>query len=104
MEDDNNIKSFLESEGYIEFKADAKCPTQALYDTYVRWCQDNAEKPVVTSTFSQYLKDNAEDLNIRRNKNIPNNEGKRVRGYEGIHMISEHDFRPLPDGYKTAFD
>ena len=38
-----------------------KCPTQALYDTYVRWCQDNAEKPVVTSTFSQYLKDNANE-------------------------------------------
>lgn len=104
MEDDNNIKSFLESDGYIEFKADARCPTQVLYDTYSRWCQDNAEKAVATSTFSQYLKDNAEELNIRRNKNIPNNEGKRVRGYEGIRAISEQDFRPLPDGYKTPFD
>lgn len=77
---------------------------QALYDTYTRWCQDNAEKPMVTATFSQYLKDNAEELNIQRNKNIPNNEGKRVRGYEGIRVISEHDFRRLPDGYKTPFD
>lgn len=95
----------LESNVYFEqCKADARCPTQVLYDTYVRWCLDNAEKAVATSTFSQYLKDNAEDLNIRRNKNIPNNEGKRVRGYEGIRSIGEHDFRRLPDNYPTPFD
>ena len=66
MENDNSVKVFFESEGYIEFKPNEKCSTVVLYMVYSRWCYDNAIKPSVTATFTQYLSDNEADFSDNR--------------------------------------
>ena len=37
----NNILEFLQSAGYIRFKADAQASSKALYEAYKQWCEDN---------------------------------------------------------------
>lgn len=106
MEDDNSVKAFFESEGYIEFKPDEKCSTLVLYKVYSRWCHDNAIKPSATATFTQYLSDNETELNLVRTKNVTIGPNKRVRGYKGICVADSlgTDFITLPDDYPTPFD
>ena len=41
----NNVIEFLQSEGYIRFRADSEASSKALYEAYQRWCEDNAQKP-----------------------------------------------------------
>ena len=36
----NNVIEFLQSEGYIRFKADSEASSKALYEAYQRWCED----------------------------------------------------------------
>lgn len=43
VRDANNILDFLDSEGYVAFKADYEASTKNLYAAYKRWCEDNAE-------------------------------------------------------------
>ena len=42
----NNVIEFLQSEGYIRFKADSEASSKALHEAYQRWCEDNAQKPM----------------------------------------------------------
>lgn len=42
----NNVIEFLQSEGYIRFKADSEASSKAIYEAYTRWCDDNAQKPM----------------------------------------------------------
>lgn len=110
MEEDNNIKAFLCSEGYIKFAPGERATTKELYDVYRRWCYDNADKPMASSTFSKYLATNAADLRIRPNKNIVNEYNKKVRGYDGVKAICkgltdrDNDFQVLSLDAWTPFD
>lgn len=88
MEEDNNIKAFLRSDGYIAFSPEDKATTRQLYDVYQRWYLNNAERSMAASTFSKHLVTNAQELKIKPNKNIPNGSGKKVRGYDGIRTVS----------------
>ena len=45
----NNAIEFLQSEGYIRFKADSEASSKAIYEAYTRWCDDNAQKPKLRS-------------------------------------------------------
>lgn len=105
IEADNNMKAFLESEGYIAFETGARCTTEALYSTYAGWCADNAEKPLATITFSQYLNENAEELGIERCRNIINSRGKRVRGFIGLRIPNPvmDGLIDLPADYEVPF-
>lgn len=94
--DDNNIIGFLNSTGYISFEASARCTTAKLYAAYKRWCLDNAEKPMASSTFSKYLHKNAKELGIVENKNVPLEGTKYARGFNGIRVLI-HDFAPIVD-------
>ena len=40
----NNVIEFLQSEGYIRFRADSEASSKAIYEAYTRWCDDNAQK------------------------------------------------------------
>lgn len=42
----NNVIEFLQSEGYIRFKADSEASSKALYEAYKLWCEDNVRKPM----------------------------------------------------------
>ena len=46
----NNVIEFLQSEGYIRFRADSEASSKAIYEAYTRWCDDNAQKPTPTGS------------------------------------------------------
>ena len=51
----NNILDFLQSEGYIRFKADAESSSKAIYEAYKMWCEDNALHALAANRLSSEL-------------------------------------------------
>ena len=86
----NNVIEFLQSEGYIRFKADSEASSKALYEAYQRWCEDNAQKPMSANRLSSELAQNDRLYNVEATNNV-HVGGKRVRGFMGIEVVN-----PLP--------
>lgn len=86
----NNVIEFLQSEGYIRFKADSEASSKALYEAYQRWCEDNAQKPMSANRVSSELAQNERLYNVEATNNV-HVGGKRVRGFVGIEVVN-----PLP--------
>ena len=87
VRDANNILDFLDSEGYVAFKADYEASTKNLYAAYKRWCEDNAENPLSPKSFANQLSQNAERYNLEPVSNLHIGGGKRCRGYMGIYVL-----------------
>ena len=87
---DNNVIGFLNSTGYIRFDKDEHIRTKKLFDIYVNWCKENAEKSEGIEKFGTYLHKNEEKWGIRYSDKILEN-GKFYRGYYGIcEDLNEH--------------
>ena len=86
MENENNIISFLNSDGYVKMETGTYASSRQLYFAYRKWCEDNLEKPRAENTFKKYLNENAEALGLTYDKNLPGSNGKTVRGFRGIHV------------------
>ena len=87
----NNVIEFLQSEGYIRFKADAQASSKALYEAYKLWCEDNVRKPMSANRLSSELAQNERLYNVEATNNIHVN-GKRVRGFIGIEVLAKMPF------------
>ena len=87
----NNVIEFLQSEGYIRFKADSEASSKALYEAYKLWCEDNVRKPMSASRLSSELAQNERLYNVEATNNIHVN-GKRVRGFVGIEVLAKSSF------------
>ena len=87
VRDANNILDFLDSEGYVAFKADYEASTKNLYTAYKRWCEDNAENPLSPKSFANQLSQNAERYHLEPVNNLHIGGGKRCRGYMGIYVL-----------------
>lgn len=87
VRDANNILDFLDSEGYVAFKADYESSTKNLYVAYKRWCEDNAENPLSPKSFANQLSQNAERYHLEPVSNLHIGGGKRCRGYMGIYVL-----------------
>ena len=87
----NNVIEFLQSEGYIRFKADAQASSKAIYEAYKLWCEDNARKPMSANRLSSELAQNERLYNVEATNNIHVN-GKRVRGFIGIEVLAKMPF------------
>ena len=87
VRDANNILDFLDSEGYVAFKADYEASTKNLYAAYKRWCEDNAENPLSPKSFANQLSQNAERYHLEPVNNLHIGGGKRCRGYMGIYVL-----------------
>ena len=87
VRDANNILDFLDSEGYVAFKADYESSTKNLYAAYKRWCEDNAENPLSPKSFANQLSQNAERYHLEPVSNLHIGGGKRCRGYMGIYVL-----------------
>ena len=87
VRDANNILDFLDSEGYVAFKADYEASTKNLYAAYKRWCEDNAENPLSPKSFANQLSQNAERYHLEPVSNLHIGGGKRCRGYMGIYIL-----------------
>ena len=86
----NNVIEFLQSEGYIRFRADSEASSKAIYEAYTRWCDDNAQKPMSANRVSSELAQNEQLYNVEATNNV-HVGGKRVRGFVGIEIVN-----PLP--------
>lgn len=87
----NNVIEFLQSEGYIRFKADSEASSKALYEAYKLWCEDNVRKPMSANRLSSELAQNERLYNVEATNNIHVN-GKRVRGFVGIEVLAKSSF------------
>ena len=83
----NNVIEFLQSEGYIRFKADGEASSKAIYEAYTRWCDDNAQKPMSANRVSSELAQNERLYNVEATNNV-HVGGKRVRGFVGIEVVN----------------
>ena len=83
----NNVIEFLQSEGYIRFKADSEASSKAIYEAYTRWCDDNAQKPMSANRLSSELAQNERLYNVEATNNV-HVGGKRVRGFVGIEVVN----------------
>lgn len=86
MENGNNVIAFMKSEGYIRLENNTTATSKSLYIAYCRWCEDNTEKPMGAKSFSGYLKDSEKLYGIKYSTNIPAENGKNARGFQGIHV------------------
>ena len=82
--EDDNIIEFFDSEGYLHFDSKVMIPTKELYDIYYEWCEENGEKPRAMTSFSRFVKANAEKYGLFYDKNIQLKNGRKVRGYHGV--------------------
>lgn len=82
----NNVLDFLQSEGYIRFKADSEASSKAIYGAYQRWCEDNAQKPMSANRISSELTQNERLYNVEATNNVYA-AGKRVRGFIGMEVL-----------------
>ena len=86
MTESNNVIEFLKSEGYIGFKADLDISSQRLYELYVLWCEENAEKPLTTRSFCLQMAALAPEYNLEPTNKV-HAHGRQVRGYVGIYSL-----------------
>ena len=84
----NNVIEFLQSEGYIRFRADREASSKALYEAYRLWCEDNVRKPLSASRLSSELAQNERLYNVEATNNI-HSCGRRVRGFVGIEVLTK---------------
>ena len=83
----NNVVEFLQSEGYIRFRADYEASSKSIYEAYKLWCEDNVRKPLSANRLSSELTQNAVLYNVEPTNNIYSG-GKRVRGFVGIEVLT----------------
>jgi len=83
----NNIVEFLNSEGYIRFKADFEASSRELYSVYRLWCEDNAAMPLSAKSFCAYLKQNERTYNLEYTNKVHVGNGRFVRGFMGIEVL-----------------
>ena len=84
----NNLVEFLQSEGYIQLKADSTITSRELYAIYQMWCEDNGYRPIAQRSVSSYLKSHLEDYNLEASNKITNKSGKQVNGFWGIQALT----------------
>jgi len=85
--DGNNIIEFLQSEGYIRFKADYETSSKDLYAVYKMWCEDNAINSLSAKSFGSYLKQNADTYGLEYTNKIHIGGGKYARGFVGLELL-----------------
>ena len=85
----NNIVEFLNSEGYIRFKADFEASSRDLYAVYRLWCEDNAAMPLSAKSFCSYLKQNERTYNLEYTNKVHIGSGRFARGFMGIEIVHQ---------------
>ena len=85
--DTNNVFDFLESEGYIQLKADATISSKELYDVYQIFCAENGLTALKPRSFSDAVIASQSKYNLEYCNNVTNTAGRRVRGFFGIEAL-----------------
>ena len=92
---------FLQSEGYIRFRADYEASSKSIYKAYKVWCEDNVRKPLSANRLSSELTQNAAVYNVEPTNNIYSG-GRRYEGPEPT--LENTSFYVVgPDGTKYFY-
>ena len=83
----NSIVDFLDSEGYIQFRADSESTSSGLYAVYKFWCNENAATPLSMKSFVTFLKQNERTYNLEYTNKVHAQNGHYVRGFVGIEIL-----------------
>lgn len=105
--ENNNVISFLRSQGYIRFDPEYSLSVREAYAVYRFWCEENAIAPLSSRSFSDYLQSNMTALGLKFDYHCMNAAGRRVRGYKGMAAtLSLGDIKPhlraSPDAEKRG--
>lgn len=87
VSDGNSAVDFLQSEGYIRFKADYEISSRDLYAIYKLWCEENVAIPLSAKSFSSFLKQSEAAYNVEYTNKIHIGGGKLARGFIGIEPL-----------------
>lgn len=87
-----NVIEWLKQADEVQFNADYEETSIDIYGEYCNWCYNNALNPLKNKTVLGYLKDHAQELNIRFDFHI-NKGGKRARGFKGLRLMNKIGYR-----------
>ena len=89
MQDSCNIPDFLADSSRVTYGEKLCVTSSALYDSYSRWCDDNALTALKRETFISWVKQNETKYGIIYSTNITSG-GKSVRGFKGISLTHSY--------------
>ena len=101
--DQNNVFSFLESDGYIRLKADSSISSKDLYAIYRMWCDENSLMPLKARSFSDAIVANAQRYNLEHCNTITNSAGRRVWGFMGIKAVARSHINEFTDASQCTY-
>ena len=90
-EEDNNVISFLKDKSSVEFAETYDSTSREIYDCYLRWCSSNAEISLSERTVLGWIKENAEEYNLKPTNKILRQD-RRLRGFKGIRTQTYNGF------------
>ena len=82
IDESNNVRSFLNSQGSFTFDKEGEITSRALYNIYRMWCEDNAETPLDQKRVIGYVRSHAHEYGLTYT--TVQYQYKRVRGFRGI--------------------
>lgn len=83
MQDSCNIPDYLADSSRVNYGEKLCVTSSALYNSYYKWCEDNALTALKRETFISWVKQNEGKYSIAYSTNIASN-GRNVRGFKGI--------------------
>jgi putative DNA primase/helicase len=86
--DNCNIIEFLSTQDTVIFSESVEISSAILYDSYSKWCRENALEAIKREPFISWTKSNQEKYNISYTNHIRTTGGKHVRGFKGIKIVS----------------
>lgn len=90
MQDSCNIPDFLADSSRVTYGERLCVTSSALYDSYSRWCDDNALTALKRETFISWIKQNETKYSVCYSTNITSG-GKSVRGFKGISLTHSYE-------------
>lgn len=91
-----NLLAFLADENAVRLgNLSDTITSNDLYSAYEAWCRSNGENPVRQKTVAGYLKTEGKRYGIRYTGNAKDEQGRRVRGFEGVKIIDRgYNYQP----------
>lgn len=87
-----NVIEWLKQTDEVQFNADYEETSIDIYASYCNWCYNNALTPLKNKTVLGYIKEHAQELNIKFDFNLVKS-GKRARGFKGIRLMNKIGYR-----------
>lgn len=88
-QDTTNAILFMQAGDYVRIDPSAQETSRDLYAAYCLWCEDNSMMPLRARSFTEYLMTNAPEYGIEYVNNVYNAQGRRVRGFRGLRILTK---------------